>query len=204
MNSTNTIKIVRGLILWSVSTGVLTWYVCRPTSSFFEFYLNIECRVTGVLFLLSVTLFFWKFQILSHNTFFFFTGFGFWTFWLHDLFCSWWSWVISSFFFCSPRMVDIKPCFFKSTQTQCLHSTFLFYFKYLAVFIKAAYFLPIVLGRLNARTRFRAMAEASIPLNSISLDETSSSQPVDRDLQQVRIWSKFFFFFVLLKVLNFC
>ena len=26
-NSANTIKIVRGLILWSISTGMLTWYV---------------------------------------------------------------------------------------------------------------------------------------------------------------------------------
>ena len=49
-----------------------------------------------------------------------------------------------------------------------------------------------MLGRLNARTRFQAIAEASIPLSSISLGETSSSsQPVDRGLQPVRIWSSF-------------
>ena len=48
------------------------------------------------------------------------------------------------------------------------------------------YLFPIMLGRLNAREQFRAMAEAPIPLSSISLDETSSSAPVDRELQPVR------------------
>ena len=32
-----------------------------------------------------------------------------------------------------------------------------------------------MLGRLNARARFRAMAEESIPLSSLSLGESSSS-----------------------------
>ena len=46
----------------------------------------------------------------------------------------------------------------------------------------------IMLGRLNARARFRVMAEASIPLSSISLGETSSSSNrVDREFQPVRI-----------------
>ena len=39
-----------------------------------------------------------------------------------------------------------------------------------------------MLGRLNARSRFRAIAEASIPLRSLCLSETLS-QPVDRELQ---------------------
>ena len=47
---------------------------------------------------------------------------------------------------------------------------------------------PIVLGRLNARARFRAMAEASMPLSSLNLGETSSSsERVERELQPVRI-----------------
>ena len=48
------------------------------------------------------------------------------------------------------------------------------------------YLFLIMLGRLNARTRFQAMAEASMPLGSIGLGELSSSQPVDRELQPVR------------------
>ena len=56
------------------------------------------------------------------------------------------------------------------------------FYKY-PVIIKTDYLLRIMLGRLNARTRFRAMAEAPIPLSTISLAETSSSQPVDREFQ---------------------
>ena len=59
---------------------------------------------------------------------------------------------------------------------------FIYLKKYLVV-IKIDYLLPMMLGRLNARTRFRAMAEASIPLSSISVDETSLSQSVDGELQ---------------------
>ena len=59
---------------------------------------------------------------------------------------------------------------------------------------EASYLFPIMLGRLNARTRFRAMAEASIPLRSIDLGETSSSQRVDQE-QPVRV----FFFFCIIK-----
>jgi len=40
-----------------------------------------------------------------------------------------------------------------------------------------------MLAQLNSRTRYRAMAEASIPLVSFSLGESSSSEPVDRELQ---------------------
>jgi hypothetical protein len=36
----------------------------------------------------------------------------------------------------------------------------------------------IMLRRLNTRARFRAMAEASIPLSNFSLGETSSSQQI--------------------------
>ena len=63
---------------------------------------------------------------------------------------------------------------------QCLHSTS---FLYTFDVIEADYLkFLIMLGRLNARARFRAMAEESIPLSSIiHLGETSSSsQPVDR------------------------
>ena len=49
-------------------------------------------------------------------------------------------------------------------------------------------------GRLNARTRFRAMAEESIPLNNISFGETSASQPVDRELQLVRFFFVFWYY----------
>ena len=79
------------------------------------------------------------------------------------------------------------------------------FFQYLAV-IEADCLFPIMLGRLNARARFRSMAEASIPLSSISLGETSSSQPVDDD-RRLRIAASknlIFFFFALLKMLNFC
>ena len=49
---------MRGLILWSISTGDV---VCASISSF-EFYPNheiiyIECRILDVLFVFSVTLF---------------------------------------------------------------------------------------------------------------------------------------------------
>ena len=53
--------------------------------------------------------------------------------------------------------------------------------------LEANCLFQIMLGRLNARARFRVMAEASMPLNSISLDETSSSEPIHRELQPVRI-----------------
>ena len=61
------------------------------------------------------------------------------------------------------------------------------FLKYLAV-IEGCLF-PIMLGSLNTRSRYRAMAEESIPLSSFSLgaSEASSSQPVDRELQSVRI-----------------
>ena len=51
------------------------------------------------------------------------------------------------------------------------------FFEYLRV-IEAKYLILFMLGRLlNARARFHAMAaDASIPLNSISLSESSSSE----------------------------
>ena len=56
-----------------------------------------------------------------------------------------------------------------------------YYVEYLLVF-------PILSGRLNARARFRAMADQSMPLNSISLGETVLSEPADRELELVRTW----------------
>ena len=77
--------------------------------------------------------------------------------------------------FCSPIIV-LKSC--SSSLCKCNACTVCF-FQYLAV-IEVDCLFPIMLGRLNARTRFRAMAEASIPLSSISLGETShASQPVE-------------------------
>jgi hypothetical protein len=92
--------------------------------------------------------------------------------------------VVSYFiFFCPPRII-FKPC--SSSLRKCHACTVRIFLKYLLL---SRYLFPIMLGRLNARARFRAMAEASIPLSSIGLGETSSSssQPVDRELQTVRI-----------------
>jgi len=94
---TNTIKIVRGLILWSISTGLLM-------------------TINNVLFLLSVS--------------------GF-----------------------------IPAPFF-------------------IFFVTGGTYVNAMFAQLNARTRFRAMAEETIPLNSISLGASSSSEPeVVRELQ---------------------
>ena len=82
--------------------------------------------------------------------------------------------------FCSPRMV-LNPC---SSSLRKRNACTVCFFKYFAV-IEAVYLFSIMLGRLNARTRFRAIAEAPIPLSSISLG--GMSQPVDRELQPVRI-----------------
>jgi len=92
----NTIKIVRGLILWSISTCVLMW-------------------ITNVLFVLSL------------------------------------------------------PGFIPSG--------------FAVFFIFGGIYTNAMLTQLNARARYRAMAEASIPLGSFSLGGLSSSEPVDRELQ---------------------
>ena len=78
------------------------------------------------------------------------------------------------FHHCSPRMVLKKSC--SSSLRKCNACTVRFFKIEVCLF-------PIMSERLNARTRFRAMAEESIPLNSISFGETSSSQPADRELQ---------------------
>jgi len=91
---TNTIRIVNGLILWSISIGVLTW-------------------ITSILFMLSV--------------------------------------------------VGFVP------------------FGFTVYFVRGGLYVNAMLAQLNARTRFRAIAQESIPLSSIRLGETSSSQPVDSD-----------------------
>lgn len=98
MPRTNTIKIVRELILWSISTGVLTW-------------------MASLFFLL-----------------------------------------------CYLNYIPLGYMFY---------------------FIRGGVYANAMLAHLNTRSRFRAMAEASIPLSSFSLgaSETSSSQPVDRELR---------------------
>jgi len=93
---TNTIKIVRGLILWSISTGVLMWII-------------------SLLFLLSI-----------------------------------------------PGLIPSAFAVF---------------------YITGGVYANAMLAQLNARERFRAMAEASMPLSTISLGESSSSQRGDRELQ---------------------
>jgi hypothetical protein len=49
---------------------------------------------------------------------------------------------------------------------------------------------PLVLRRLNARTRYQALADASIPLSTLNLGSMSSRsaelEHVDRELQSVR------------------
>jgi len=53
---------------------------------------------------------------------------------------------------------------------------------YFIFYITGGIYVNAMFAQLNARARFRAMAEASIPLSSISLGESSSSEPVDREL----------------------
>ena len=57
---------------------------------------------------------------------------------------------------------------------------------------------PLVLRRLNARTRYQALANASIPLSTLNLGSTSSrsAEPerVDRELQSVRSDLLLYFF----------
>ena len=93
---------------------------------------------------------------------------------------------------------------FLPSLRKCNDCTVRFFYKYLVI-IKTDYLLRIMLGRLNARTRFRAMAEAPIPLSTISLAETSSSQPVDREFQTSTNSKNLIhsFFFALLKMLIF-
>jgi len=99
----NTIKIVHGLILWSISTGMMMW-------------------ILDVLFILSV-----------------------------------------------PGIIQSGFAIF---------------------YVSGGLYVNAMLAQLNARARFRAMAEASIPLSSISLGETgetSSSEPAgaDRELHSL-------------------
>ena len=93
-------------------------------------------------------------------------------------------------FFRSPRML-LKQC--PSSLRKCNAYTVRFLYKQIPC---CYYLLPIMSRRLNARTRFRAIAEASIPFSSISLDEMSSSQPVDRELQ---VRKNLFYFFCIIE-----
>ena len=64
---------------------------------------------------------------------------------------------------------------------------------------------PLVLRRLNARTRYQALANASIPLSTLNLGSTTSrsAEPerVDRELQSVRSDLLFYLFFKKRKML---
>ena len=168
--------------------------VCASPASF-EFFPNheiLEYRITSVLFLLSVIPFDIQnncldtLLIISFSQISGLLPFSFTIFFVRGgrkLFQ----------FFCTPRMI-IKP--FYSSLCECNACTVSFYFLFFTktlVVIEVCLF-PIMSGRLNARTRFRAMAEESIPLNNISFGETSASQPVDRESQLVR----FFFCFLVL------
>ena len=143
---------------------------------------NIECRIINALFIISVT-FFSKYCLVASQ--YFFIGFGFYTFRLPDLFYYGWQWVIPSLFVLVLTLCPSQSLRKCNACTVCFINNTLLFFE-----VDFAYF-PIMLGRLNARARFRAMANASIPLSSFSLGETSTSQPVDidRELQLVRIWS---------------
>ena len=92
--------------------------------------------------------------------------------------------VVSHSIFCSPRMVW-NPC--SSSLHKCNVCTVRFL---ILCYYRFGLLISNHVGRLNARTRFRAIAEASIPLSSFNLGETSSQQ-VDRELQPVRIRSSF-------------
>jgi hypothetical protein len=81
-----------------------------------------------------------------------------------------------------------------------MFAQYVFFLNTLLLSRPIAYF-QMMLGRLNARTRFRAMAEESIPLSSISLGGTSSVEPVDREMHAGSKNLIYFYFFALL---NFC
>ena len=112
--------------------------------------------------------------------------------------------VVSFFFLFSNVGTYIKSALFKVYVNAMLAQYVFLLLKKIPLSSKFAYFQSRC-GRLNARTRFRAMAMAdeSIPLNNISFGDntTGSSQPVDRELQLVRITE---LFLSLLKMLNFC
>lgn len=76
---------------------------------------------------------------------------------------------------------DVLKSFVRQVYVNAMLAQYVFL--YLA--IKADYLFLIMLGRLNARTRFQAMAEESIPLSTINLGETSS-QSAARESQPVR------------------
>ncbi|KAF8805586.1 hypothetical protein BYT27DRAFT_6659032 [Phlegmacium glaucopus] len=94
----NTMKIVRALILWSVSTGMLTWLCTLP---FLVSYLGALPRSVAVVFF----------------------------------------------------------------------------------YVRGGAYTNAMLAQLNARTRFQAMADASLPLASLNLSSTSSAQQVHPELQ---------------------
>ena len=87
------------------------------------------------------------------------------------------------FFFLFFSQDGIKTVLF--SLRKCYACTVRF-FKKIPRCYRSCLFLTM-LGRLNARARFRAMAEASMPLNTLSFAETSSSQLVDRESQPVKI-----------------
>ncbi|KAF8805606.1 hypothetical protein BYT27DRAFT_7258125 [Phlegmacium glaucopus] len=54
-------------------------------------------------------------------------------------------------------------------------------------YVRAGVYTNAMLAQLNARTRFRRMADATLPLDSLNLSSTSSAQRVHPELQSVRI-----------------
>ena len=156
---------------------------------------NIECRIVNILFLFNVNPYLnSKHRLLASQCFF--TGFGFITFRLFNIFYYRWWWVIPSIVLTEWYETRALQVYVNGMFAQWV------FFHYSAVIDADRLFL-IMLGRLNTRARFRAMAEASIPLSSFSLGETSSSQPTstgDRELRSVGIW----FLFCIIKDANFC
>ena len=129
---------------------------------------NIECRIVNILFLFNVNPYLnSKHRLLASQCFF--TGFGFITFRIFNIFYYRWWWVIPSIVLTEWYETRALQVYVNGMFAQWV------FFHYSAVIDADRLFL-IMLVRLNTRARFRAMAEASIPLSSFSLGESSSSQ----------------------------
>jgi len=70
----------------------------------------------------------------------------------------------------------IISIFFLLSYVNAIHVGYALYY------MRGGLYVNAVLAQLNARSRFRAIAEESIPLRSICFSETLT-QPVDRELQ---------------------